>query len=195
MANTCPIPRGGTFHGASGTIDTSDYAAVHLEGQPFRLPALDSNGKVLKGLYVKGVIARNVSGDEIYPGHVMKWQSTYRGRRVDNEPGLYGEPAGIVDDQITQTSVRNGDLFLLITGGIARHKTHTTSATIAVGDALYASATAGTLVAFDEGSSSGEQYDMETHLELSKNQVGIATEACATTANDSSLRGIDVTIG
>lgn len=194
MANTCPIPRGTTFHGASGTIDTSDYAAVHLEGQPFRLPALDSNGDVIKNQYVSGVIARNTSGGKLYRGHVVKWETGYRGRRVDDEPGLYEEPAGIVDDQLEEASVRDGDLFLLIRKGPSRHLTHTTSATIAVGDALYASATPGTLVAFDEGSSSGDQYDMETMLELAKNQVGIATQACAPTANDSSLRGIDVTI-
>ncbi len=119
---SAPFPRGETFYGLAGTIDTSDYGgSTVLEGRSHTFPNTDPSNKLvrLSGLGVEVICVRNVSGITLIPGLAVTWKAAYRGQRVDGySEAPLEEIAGIVDDHINGAAgVRNGDLFWLITKG------------------------------------------------------------------------------
>ncbi len=119
---SAPFPRGETFYGLAGTIDTSDYGgSTFLEGRSHTFPNTNPSNKQvrLSGLGVEVICVRNTSGIHLLPGFAVSWAAGYRGQRVDGSPTSdASEIAGIVDDHLSHTNgVRNGDLFWLITRG------------------------------------------------------------------------------
>lgn len=186
---TAPWVRGTTFHGPAGIGSniTASLPDVQLEGLEVEFDHVDpTTKKVLSGRKVKGRIVRWTGADEANPaGKAVKWATGYRDRRVVKSTDDMHEPAGLIDDFLTQT-LRQNDLVFIAQRGPSRHMTHTTAAAASIGERLYTAAADGTLYKRTDAEANGAhalQY-----------VVGVATQDVASTANDSSLRGIDLLI-
>lgn len=111
--------RGQTYYGASGTIPTTPGTSVQYEG--FEKAFKDDTA--VSGTGAKGVrsareiycrCVRNASGINLLPKRLVAYKSGYWGQRVDGYTSTdFARPAGVVDDQLPASGVRNGDLFWL----------------------------------------------------------------------------------
>lgn len=203
MANTKPFPVGSTYHGAAGTIDTDDYAAVNLEGMEvsWRVTATDKKSKL-----VRARIMRNCSGISLQPGTLVAHQTGYRRRRVDGYTCVdYAEAAGVVDDRLGY-SVRNGDLFLCIYDGPSRIKTKQeaeSAATYSAGDILYAATQSASTAAATLTGGHAMEWDGEFNLtatstgaeplkalNVARNAVAVAVSSVAATTDVGALKDV-----
>jgi hypothetical protein len=111
---------GHTYHGGT---PSSIGRSVDLEGteayfkdevpQTGMAPALKRSGrtKVCR-------LVRNSSGISLLPKRAVKWESGYRGTRVDGYCAVTAaECAGIVDDQLPAGGVADDDLFWVVRKG------------------------------------------------------------------------------
>lgn len=90
-------------------------------------------------------LVRNTSGGALLPKRVVKWETGYRGTRVDGYTATTAaEAAGVVDDQLPAAGVADDDLFWIFRKGPTIVKTGITSEVIADGDLLVAKTGAGT---------------------------------------------------
>lgn len=122
---TTQVPRGGTFFEGRAVPGTSGSFEVHpLEGTtrlfPDSLPnTTGSSVRILRsGRKVKAVLVRNDSGVTLLPKRAVTWKAGQLGKRVGGYSRLTATMiAGIVDDQLPSSGVRDGDLFWLIVEG------------------------------------------------------------------------------
>lgn len=142
-----PFQRGFTFYNG-GTINTSDYAGIQLEGQVVVFPAVQpGSGASSVGNYsgadVKAKIVRNTSGVALLPKRLVSYASG-SSKRVDGYTNTTaGVVAGVVDPFLPAAGVPNGDLFYIILEDddcllTTALESSTANNTIAVGNILYA---------------------------------------------------------
>lgn len=121
MSTSVAFDLGSTYHGVAGTIPSSYTEEVYLEGLENVFPDLDSDGVKLSGVKKYARIMRNVSGVTLYGGMAVVHKPLYRNRRIGgNLASTAGECAGIIDDTIPSTGVRDGDLCWVIFKGPAK---------------------------------------------------------------------------
>lgn len=175
-----PFAQGTTFHGEDGTIDTSDYAATHLEGMEVEWLRRDPTTGQSTDHVCRGTIMRNITGSDLSAGQAVAVATALanRNKRVAALVAANGGAcAGIVDDTLGY-AVRNGDLFICVQQGPARHLVPDDKddvVTIALGDKLYGSA------AIDGDTGFLRPYDdddnaLTTSPGLAVNVVAVATE-------------------
>ncbi len=119
------VGRGRTWFGATETIDTS---ATYRQADQFRgtiatFPnkASATSETLRNSKPVKAIFVRNDSGITLLPKYAVQWTSSARGLSVSGH--CFGasdastECAGIVDDWLPSTGVRNKDYFWVIVEG------------------------------------------------------------------------------
>lgn len=139
-----PFSRGKTFYGGR-TIDTSNYDGVQLEGAEYaRTNVLNASATgPNSGAFDDVMVVRNVSGINLLPGRLVRFQAGTAGR-VDgytSTSGGGGLVAGVVDPSLPAAGVPNGDLFYVVRGsrGCLLKTSISANATfIAPGDILFA---------------------------------------------------------
>lgn len=132
MSNTAGLPfqRGTTYHGTSKTLSDSYGTSVGLEGHIGLFK--DTSRKTASGAATPRsdriqtcMIVRNVSGLTLAPKRLALWAAGYIGRRVGGyaknagDGGTFEPVAGVVDELLPSTGVRNYDLFWLQVKGPA----------------------------------------------------------------------------
>lgn len=140
------FPRGGTWYGPTGTIDTNNYGeSVGYEGYVDHFTDVDPSDKTVRrsGRDIEVIAVRNVSGMTLLPGYAVTWESGSEGKRVDGYARTTNAHiAGIVDDHLNATNgVRNGDMFWLIVKGPCLCKTPLeadANNVFAIGDPVFA---------------------------------------------------------
>ena len=137
------LERGQTYYGTTGTIDAStDYGGVELEGVEVIFKHTDTSDPTIieSARLVKGRIMRNVSGVTLYGGLMVTHTTAYRGRRFSARSRITAEEvAGVIDPQLYNTGVRNGDLCIVFTKGPCDVYVSTSCAdAIAAADVAYA---------------------------------------------------------
>lgn len=199
-----PIPRGQTYYGTDGTIPSDYGTSVSLEGRRHTSPAYNPDSSIVRrnGGDVKSIIVRNTSGLTLNPGDLVIWDSDYRLRRVAGRAfEAAGEVAGIVDDMLSSSGVRNGDLFHLLVEGLVLSRLSKTAAeaVVTAGDTLIAAAaatsgatTGGCFKSWGGTFSTTETTD-GTAAKVVMNRIGRAVSAC-TTAHTGSLRLVDLKV-
>lgn len=140
--------RGQTYNGPNKTLSSSYGQSVGIEGTVRYFDDVDpSSGS--PGVKSKrsdrvqtAMIVRNVSGITLLPKRIVKWASGYRGRRVDGYCNATAEEvAGVVDERLGSSGVRNYDLFWIQVKGPCLCKTGLAAAAataVTEGQILYA---------------------------------------------------------
>lgn len=206
---TAPVARGQTYHGASGTINTSDYGeSVALEGFVHTFKDTNPSDRTSPRSHrdVVAVLVRNVSGITLIKGRIVTFASGYWGKRVDGYSKVTNPNniAGVVDDHLGNGGVRNGDLFWVIIKGPCLVYTSVTAlpAVIAAGQLAYAmtaaastAKTTGGTNADDAGCVLGTAVATDVGDDYIANNIGRCLSA-ATTANTNTaiLCSLDVRI-
>lgn len=117
--------RGKTYNGPNKTLSSSYGQSVGIEGSIRQFNDVTkptSSGAVVQrsDRVQTAMVVRNVSGISLVPKRLVKWKSGYRGRRVDGYCNVDNEEvAGVVDEMLPSSGVRNYDLFWLQVGGPA----------------------------------------------------------------------------
>lgn len=203
-----PVERGSTYHGLAGTIPSSPVQSVGLEGRPHVAPDMNPSDKTVRRSQndVHTLIVRNSTGGTIYAGRLMLWASGYRGKRVAGYVNTLGaEIAGVVDDHIGSSGVRDGDLFHLVVKGpclALNSNVANDEATYSAADYLIAATADGTTAA-----TGGRFTDWNEHLPFTATQatdgtaalrnkriIGVAISA-STTGNTGVQRLVDLNLG
>jgi hypothetical protein len=117
--------RGQTYNGPNKTLSSSYGQSVGIEGNIRQFT--DYTKPTSAGVVTKrsdrlqtAMVVRNTSGVNLLPKRLVKWATGYRGRRVDGYCNVDNEEvAGVVDELLPSTGVRNYDLFWLQVGGPA----------------------------------------------------------------------------
>jgi len=147
MSTVTVLPKQGqTFFGGQVPSATSFGQTVALEGTVKEWPdnittsGVGADGR-RSGRTRRSLLVRNTAAFKLLPKRVVKWQSGFRGRRVDGYCAVSDEAcAGVVDDAIASTGVEIGDLFWLYRQGptITRTALDTTNSPVAIDDMLVA---------------------------------------------------------
>lgn len=214
--NTPALPGlGETLHGVAGTINTSDYgSSVGLEGSSKVFNWTDPTDRLKKdNRQIHAIFVRNTSGITLMGKLAVTWSTTAgeRGKRVTGYSETKAvEIAGIVDDRLPVTGVRNGDMFWLIVKGPVLVLTALAEAAanaLTVGDLLFAAtAAASTAVTTggttaDEGGGFTIDDGTVTQTETTdggarnefRNAYGVAMSS-STSGNTKTARLIDVNV-
>jgi hypothetical protein len=137
-----PFALGKTFYNGT-TIDTNDLGGAHLEGVACRwlYDPSTTQAQTRTNNFRQTIVVRNVSGINLLPGRVVRWASTYAGKRVDGMTATTAQaPAGIVDDSLPAAGVPTNDLFHLVVSGpcLIRQALSNFGADLAQDDWIYA---------------------------------------------------------
>jgi hypothetical protein len=198
-----PIARGATFYG-DGDIPTSYGQSVGLEGRTHVSPDVNPSNPTVRRSQndVYSILVRNATGTTLYAGQVVVWADGYRGKRVGRLAYVSAEEvAGVVDDQLPATGVRDGDIFHLIVKGpcLTRLSTTAAEAVVAEGNVVYAAAAATSGAAGAGrfrpwvGTFSATESTDGTAGKIAMNRIGRAMQA-ATTGNTGALRLVQLNI-
>lgn len=178
--------RGSTYH--RGT-PTSIGRSADLEGisRVFIDDVVVAGGPNSKrsGREVRCRLVRNSSGITLEPKRTVRWESGYRGRRVDGYcVATAAECAGVVDDHLSAAGVADDDLFWVVRGGPCLIKTDIASgATNVIADTdIIVALTAVTSQATTAGRVAAGNAATLSHV---LNRIGHAMSA-KTTANTNS---------
>lgn len=208
---------GNTLYGPTSTIDTSDYgSSVTLEGTKAVFDFVDFADKTKKdNRKVHAIYVRNTSGITLMGKLAVVWSTTAgeRGRRIKGYCSSTAEEiAGVLDDRLGVTGVRNGDMCWVIVKGPALMLTPLAgdgTNVLTVDDILFAATvdttgltgvtTGGTTAnegggfTIDDGTFSQTETTDGTARNEIRNAFGVAMSA-ATTANTKAARLIDVSV-
>jgi hypothetical protein len=115
---------GRTYHGPNKTLDSTYGTDVGLEGRTARFddyaPGQAAGVKVLRSNRQKTcMLVRNVTPSTLLePKRSVQWATGYHGKRVAGHARLPdSEVAGIVDEHLPSTGVREHDLFWITVAG------------------------------------------------------------------------------
>lgn len=131
---------GRTYHGGT---PSSIGRSVELEGTEVNFRDDYKSGAEPKRLRSGRVrvcrLVRNTSGISLAPKRAVKWESGFRGLRVNGYCSITSEEcAGVVDDQLSASGVADDDLFWVMRKGPGLCKTALASAAIAENDIVVA---------------------------------------------------------
>jgi hypothetical protein len=140
-----PFARGETYANG-GPIDANDLGGINLEGKEFVFePNSQFQGSASQGdndpsgRAIRVRVVRNVSGQALKPARlaVYKAGDPYE-TRVDGYTYAVGDrPAGVIDEFLPAAGVPNNDLFYLVVDGpTVVTQTHSSAATLAIGDRI-----------------------------------------------------------
>lgn len=198
---------GQTFFGGRPDSATVYGQSVSLEGTPHDFndtAAVAGPDGRRSGRRRRAVLVRNASTLTLEAKRIVKWQSGFRGRRVDGYCNVDSEAvAGVVDDTIGSNGVVPGDLFWLLREGPALcHPSLAANAenVISVDDMLIAltavtsgATTAGRVVSWNALTSTAAQATDGTAARRTFNRIGRALSA-RTTAQTTSDVLVDLMI-
>jgi hypothetical protein len=195
------LERGTTLYGPTATIPTAVQSKGILGRRHVSKATNPSNAVVRRSQEdVHCIIVRNSSGVTLYPGQLVVWKSGCRGTEVGSVSyETLCEVAGVVDDMLPSSGVRNGDVFNLIVKGpcLALLSRTAAEANISEGDILYAvtaatsQATTGGRFTNWVGTFTSTETEDGTILKMAINNIGRAISA-ATTADTGSQRLVDL---
>ncbi len=133
------VERGQTYYGADQTIDTGDYADVHLEGivGEFLDTDVDDVTKLRSSRKTRARLMRNVSGSTVYARAAVSMEDDYDGERFGTTYTTACRSGGIIDDRLGSGGCRNGDMCWVFFEGPVYYDTPSASPTTAIGDLLY----------------------------------------------------------
>jgi hypothetical protein len=147
MSTVTVLPKQGqTFFGGEVPSATAFGQTVALEGTVKEWPdnitvaGQGADGR-RSGRSRRSLLVRNTAAFKLLPKRVVKWQSGFRGRRVDGYCAINDEAvAGVVDDAVASDGVAIGDLFWLYRKGPTLFRTalDTTHSAVAMDDILVA---------------------------------------------------------
>ena len=201
----CPIARGNTYYGTSGTIPSSYGTSVALEGRPHVSPDVGPTStagvKVRRSQGdVKSILVRNVGAVALLPGQIVTWAAGYRGTRVEGCARLTaGEVDGVIDDCLPSAGCRVGDICHLIVDGnvLSATSRDTNEIACSAGGIIFAATaatsgatTAGRFAAWN-GTFSAAQTTDGTAGNILGNKIGRAVSA-VTAAETSTAKLIHV---
>ena len=182
-----------------GTDDDSNLINTHWEGAIFSFPDVDRSvgpraGRTRRsGAAIRAVCVRNTSGGALVVAKkVLKFDLTpgaSTGRKllgsVDGQGSAVNQFGGVGDNELT-TSVASNDLFWLVVGGPVE-VLYKDGESIAVGDLLITSATAGAVIEAAAGSAT-------IGMVAAVNIIGRALVAEGTTSSTTGLIQVAVNI-
>ena len=179
-----------------GTDDDSNLINTHWEGAIFSFPDVDRSvgpraGRTRRsGAAIRAVCVRNTSGGALVVAKkALKFDLTPGTRKllgtVDGQCSAVNQFGGVGDNELT-TSVASNDLFWLIVGGPAE-VLYKDGESIAIGDLLTTSATAGSVI---EATSGSAAVGMASAI----NVIGRALTAPGTTSSTTALIHVAVNI-
>ncbi len=206
---------GETLYGPTSTIDTSNYgSSLSLEGTKAVFDFVDPTDTTKKdNRKIHAIYVRNTSGITLMGKLAVVWSTTAgeRGRRIKGYCSSTAEEiAGVLDDRLGVTGLRNGDMGWVIVKGPALMLTPVTGVSeLIVGDILFATTvdttgltgvtTGGTTAnegggfAIDDGTFSQTETTDGTARNEIRNAFGVAMSA-ATTGNTKAARLIVVSV-
>lgn len=203
MSTVTVLPKQGqTFFGGEVPSATAFGQTVALEGTVKEWPdnitvaGQGADGR-RSGRTRHSLLVRNTATVKLLPKRVVKWQSGYRGRRVDGYCNVSDEAvAGVVDDAVSSDGVAIGDLFWLYRRGptIVRTALDTTNSPVALDDMLLAitaaastSTTAGRVYPWTGLTSTVTQTTDGTQSRRTINRIGRAMSATTSGNTNSDL--------
>ena len=179
-----------------GTDDDSNLINTHWEGAIFEFPDVDRSvgprGSRTRrsGAVIRAVCVRNTSGGALVVAKkALKFDLSVGTRKllgtVNGQGSAVNQFGGVGDNELT-TSVADDDLFWLIVGGPAE-VLYKDGESIAIGDLLITSATAGAVVEAVAGSTT-------IGMTAAINVLGRALDAEGTTSSTTGLIQVSVNI-
>jgi hypothetical protein len=203
MSTVTVLPKQGqTFFGGEVPSATAFGQTVALEGTVKEWPdnitvaGQGADGR-RSGRTRHSLLVRNTATVKLLPKRVVKWQSGFRGRRVDGYCNVSDEAvAGVVDDAVASDGVAIGDLFWLYRRGptIVRTALDTTNSPVALDDMLLAitaaastSNTAGRVYPWTGLTSTVTQTTDGTQSRRTINRIGRAMSATTSGNTNSDL--------
>lgn len=115
--------RGQTYLGANTGRTITDTDAASVEGATKLFddfaPGQASGAKVRRSnRQTTCILVRNTSGIALLPKRIARWESGYRGKRVDGyTTATAAEAAGVIDEHLPASGVSDNDLFWLAVKG------------------------------------------------------------------------------
>lgn len=179
-----------------GTDDDSNLINTHWEGAIFEFPDVDRSvgprGSRTRrsGAVIRAVCVRNTSGGALVVAKkALKFDLSVGTRKllgtVNGQGSAVNQFGGVGDNELT-TSVADDDLFWLIVGGPAE-VLYKDGESIAIGDLLITSATAGAVIEAVAGSAT-------IGMTAAINVLGRALDAEGTTSSTTGLIQVSVNI-
>ena len=179
MSNVTALPKQGqTFFGGQVPSATAYGQTASIEGTRMEFTdnvAASGQGADGRrsGRTRRCILVRSTADVTLLPKRVVKWQSGFRGRRVDGYCNVADEAvAGIVDPDLGSSGVVKGDLFWLFRGGpcLAKIALDTTASVIAMDDVLVA------LTAVTSGATTSGRVSPWTGLTVTVTQTTDGTQ-------------------